>query len=301
MNTSLDADSSRFLRALTALNTRIERRTAEIASGKRLRSPSDEPDDVSRLLTIRSETARLEQLKLNLSRHTTEVDTAEQALQAAAALMDRVLSIGAQGASGAQTPATREVLARELDTILNRMVAVANTEVDGRFLFAGDSDQTIPYRLDETADPPWGAFLGSASTRQALDPLGFSFSVALSAEEIFANLDVSKNVFQAIDSLRDALRAGDNAALRTVLDGLPAAAGHLNSQLGIYGAYQRQVREAVDTTARLQVRNKTELANLEDADVTEAIVELEQLRYQQEATLKVRASLPKTSLFDFIA
>ena len=58
--------------------------------------------------------------------------------------------------------------------------------------------------------------------------------------------------------------------------------------------------EASDTTARLKLPMETERAGLEDTDITEAIVELQQLKFTQQAALEVRGKMPKVSLFDYI-
>lgn len=297
---SLDADSSYFLQNLKWINERLSRAEREVASGKRITAPSDEPDSVSTLLEARAGKARLDQIAKNLGRAKTEADAAETSLQSAVRLFDRVRTLGMTGASGTQTALTRKGLAGEIASILDRMVALANTEVDGRFIFSGNQDQTRAYMLDFTQAPPWSAYQGSAAGRTIEHPAGTQIRVSMDAQEIFDNPDPALNTFRVIENLRLALLSNDDAALSAALEPLAAAGAHLNSALTFYGNVQAQLSEAADTAASLGLRVATEIGNLEDADITEAIVTVQQLKFTQEAAFSLRAAVPRRTLFDYL-
>lgn len=297
---ALDSDSSYFLENLRWINTRMQRAQREVASGKRMVTASDDPDSVSTLLEARASLARLDQVQKNLGRVKSEVDGAESSLQGAVKLFDRVRTLGMTGASGTQTALTREGLAGEIGSILDRMIGLANTEVDGRYIFSGNNDQSAAYSLDMNVTPPWSAYQGTAAAREVEHPTGVRFEVAMDAQEIFDNPDPDLSVFQSLENLRQALLANDDAAIEDALGPMGAISGHLNSALTFYGNVQSQVGEALDTASSLTLRINSEIASTEDADVTEAIVTLQQLRFTQEAALKVRAEMPRQSLFDVL-
>ena len=68
----------------------------------------------------------------------------------------------------------------------------------------------------------------------------------------------------------------------------------------MYGAVQNKIEEAFNFASKLDGRLKAEFSSRRDADLTEAILELQQAEVQQEATLQARAQLRNTSLFDFL-
>ncbi len=74
----------------------------------------------------------------------------QSALQSAVTLVEQAETYGAQGASDTSTATTRQDLANELGAILQQLVSTANTTVQGRYIFAGDTDQTTPYSIDLT-------------------------------------------------------------------------------------------------------------------------------------------------------
>jgi flagellar hook-associated protein 3 FlgL len=300
MISSLDARNEWFLQNLISINSRLERAQREVASGKRLVVGSDEPDSVPALMQTKTDLVRLSQTTTNLGRLKTEVDAGELALQESIKLFDRVRTLGQTGASGVQNASTRKGIAEEIGSILQRMVGLANTQVDGRFIFSGDSDQTPAFTFDLNQNPPWSPYQGTAATRQALHPTGVTFPVAVDASTIFTNADPAINVFQAIENLRQALLSNDEPAMQAALAPLSDMTVQLNSVLTTYGNIQTQLVEATDTTEKFKLRLESEKANLEDADVTKSILELQQLKYTQQAALEVKAKLPRTSLFDFL-
>ncbi len=296
---TLDASTERFLDGLRALNTRLDRAQRQMASGKRLEAPSDAPQSVATLMQANADLSRLDQTSANLGRIKTEVDAAEGAMQNAVKLLDRVRTLGMSGASGIQTDVTRKGMAEEIGSIMERLVGLANTAVDGRYIFAGDGDQAPAYSFDLNQNPPWGSYQGLTATRRAMHPTGVTFAVSKDASEIFDDPN-GVSVFQSLETLRQALLANDDAGLQAAIVPLAKVSEHLNSMLTFYGNVQSQMEEAASTGSRLKLQLKTEISGLEDADLTEAIVELQQAQFTQQAALRVRASLPKTSLFDYL-
>jgi len=298
---SLDAATNRYLDSLRELNSRLERAQAQVAGGKRVATPSDAPDRVVSLISAKADLSRLDQIQANLGRFKTEVDGAEGVLQQAVKLFDRVRTLGMTGASGIQTETTRRGIADELRSLIERMTGIANTQVDGRYIFSGNADQTAPFHLDWSGSPPWGAYQGAAATREAIHPTGVTFRVSLDAEWIFANPDPDLNVLAGMENLRQALLSGDETAMQAALAPLGDLAAHLNAALMFYGNVQTQISEALETASAMKLRLQTQIAGIEDADITEAIVELQQVRFTQEASLQVRAAVPRRSLFDYLA
>ena len=132
-------------------------------------------------------------------------------------------------------------------------------------------------------------------------PTGVTFGVSLDAQWIFDNTDPAVNAFRAIENLRQALLSGDETAMLSALEPLGDVAAHLNAALMFYGNVQTQIAEGLETASAMSLRLKTQIAGIEDSDLTEAIVELQQVRFTQEAAFQVRAAVPRRSLFDYLA
>ncbi len=73
----------------------------------------------------------------------------------------------------------------------------------------------------------------------------------------------------------------------------------MNGHLSFYGTVQNRITGASEAAARQAASLKVQLSNLRDADLTEAILELERSRTHEQAAYSARSQMPRTSLFDY--
>jgi flagellar hook-associated protein 3 FlgL len=297
---SLDPASETFLNNLNEISNRMEAAQRRISTGLRMSSVSDDPDQVSPLLQARADLAAAAQTQKNLGRVKAEVDASEQALQQAVTMVERARTLGSQGVTGTATPQSRAALADELGSILENLVGLSRTTVEGRYVFSGDADQQAPYSIDLTQPNPVSSYAGSSATREIQHPNGSRFTLSKTAQDIFDAPDPAQNVFHAINALRAALQSNDQAAIEAALPNVMTAETYLNSQLAYYGTVQNKVADATDFGQRLQVQLQAHISTLQDADLTEAILELNQAQIQQQGTLQSWSRMPKATLFDYL-
>ncbi len=296
----LNSASQSFLIGMEQIQQRAQHAQQELTTGLKINTVSDAPDQIASLLQTRADLAQTQQINANLGRVTTEVNTAESTLQASVTLVERAQTLGAQGASDTVSSATRKNLADELGSVLQQLVSNANTTVEGRYIFSGDSDQQTPYSIDLTQANPISAYQGSAATRQIQAPDGSQFSVALTAQDIFDSPNSQQNVFVSINNLRQALLSGDTASISGTLGDVQTSGAFLNQQLAFYGTVQDRVTSASSYGQTYETQLQTQLSGIQDADMAQAITELTQAQTAQQAALMSRSQLPKTSLFDYL-
>jgi flagellar hook-associated protein 3 FlgL len=297
----LNPANQAFVNDMTGITSQINNDQLDISSGVTMRNVSDRPDQVGALLQQRAALAASQQVSTNLGNITSEVNTGESTLESAVQLFNTVETLGAEGATSTATAGSQSTLAQQLVSIQKQMVNFANTSFAGRYIFAGDSDQTAPYNFDPTQTDPVSTYLGSASTRVAIDPSGSTFPISLTAQQIFDSSDPSTNVFSAINGLVTALQTNNLSAIQTANGGLSAVSGYLNQQLAFYGQTQDRVTAATNDAQTQQTNIQSQIGNLEDTNMTSTILNLTTLQTQEQAALGSRAQIPKTSLFDFLA
>lgn len=315
MISGLDAATNRFLAALSDIESRATEAERKISSGKRLAYASDEPDQVSPLLLARARLLNTQQISKNLSRAQAEVDSAEQALSVAVTALERALQIGVQGATSTQTPSQRYTDSVEVEGVLQHLVSVANTTVEGRYIFSGDQYNNVPYTLDLSQPNGVSAYGGSEATRQLVDSSGVRFSVARSAQDLLD--DPAASVFAAVNQLRLALINGPTVpegdplysdqykaqsdAIDAALLAIKDAQTALANQVSYYGTVQNRMTEAINTAKKLELRQTTELSDIEGADIAVAATELTQAQIHRDAALSARSiRMSNKTLFDYI-
>jgi flagellar hook-associated protein 3 FlgL len=300
MMSILKPTTQMFLDNVNRIATEMSTAQTQLSTGLKVNQVSDSPDVISPLLQAQANLSSAQQITSNLGVVTTEVNTGEQAMESATSLFDQVQSLSAAGASSTASAATRTTLAQQLQSVEQQMVGLANTQVNNRFIFAGDSDQTKPYTYDPTQVDPVSAYQGATSTRTIQGPNGTSFPVALSAQQIFDSTDPTTNVFTAINNMVTALNANDTAAIGTANAALPNVSTYLNSQLAFYGTTQDSLTAATNGSATLITQLQTQISGMQDADATQSILALTQAQTDQQAALQSFQAIPRTTLFDYL-
>jgi flagellar hook-associated protein 3 FlgL len=295
-----------FLDSLQSLQERAQRAQAQISSGFRVSSVSDDPAIVSRLLQLEVENSQTARIGQNLGLVKGEVTTAEDSLQAAINILENARAIGAQGSSTANASISRPVLAAQVKTLLGQMVALSQAQSGGRYIFSGDNDRAPAYKLDLSS--PTGAVqqFVPAATRLIQHPNGTTFAVAETARQIFDDRNgvgapTANNAFDALNALRLALENNDEPAIQAATARLAGVDDFMNQHLAWYGDIQNRLDSASQIAKKFQVEATVRIGNLRDADLVAAITELSQNKVHQEAALGAQAHFrPASSLFDFL-
>jgi flagellar hook-associated protein 3 FlgL len=295
-----DAHAERFLSDMARITERLTRAQRHLSSGRRISTPSDSPSEAAHLVSLRADLSRIKQVQTNLGRIKAETDAAEQALSHAVGTLDRVAVVGTQGATAFVDAGTRRTLAAEVSQLLEQLVGLADTQLDGRYLFSGDSDQTPPYSIDFTQVNPVSAYQGSAATREIMHPSGTRFASGRTARDIFDSPVASESVLQATNALREALAADDLTAVNAALANVRTASRYLNDQLAFYGSIQNQVNEAIDVSGRRELGLLSQIGSVEDADLSAAAIELSSATVQQQTAFQAESRRSRQSLFDYL-
>ena len=318
MITNLSPQGRNFLAEIERVQQSVAEAGQQVSSGKRVNVASDAPDVISNLLQLRSGLQRNTQITTNLGVAKADADVSEAALSAATRLMDRALTLAAQGATATMDAIGRQSLAGEVQAIQEEMVGYSRTQSVGRYVFSGDQPTQPMYQLDLTNAnaPPNGNLTGNgagvdrlitpSSTRGVENPAGGTLPPPLTAQQIFDNRKpdgslAADNVFHAIDSLRNALLNNDQNAVTASTTSLRTASDRLNTSLAFYGATQTRVQDATNFATSYDIRIKTQISQLEDADVVAASLELTQGTTHIQAAFQMEANLPRSTLFDFLA
>ncbi|MGC2657485.1 MAG: flagellin [Bryobacteraceae bacterium] len=300
------ASSDVFLTNLNALEQRMLTDNQQVSSGLRVSSVADDPTSVGDILELNTQIDSNTQIGQNLGIVQTEVNSAESSINTATTLMDVATQLATQGSTGTAGASERQELANQVSGLIQEMQGLANTQVDGRYLFSGDSDQTPPYgTVDLTANSTnaVGTYQGTASTRTVQGPEGSTISVALTAQQIFdggASGTPATSVLQALTELYNGLTSNDQGTIQQAASDITSSASYLSTQQASYGAIQQNISAAMNTQTTLKTNLESELSSIQDADSATAITHMQEDSTTEQAALSAYSSLPKKSLFDYL-
>src|ERR1035437_4691000 len=306
MISNLSPSSEAFMASVDRVQRGVEEAVRQVSSGKRVNVASDSPGEIDTILQLRTDDACNSQIEANLGVAQADADAADAALTSATKLMDRASVLAAQGANFTLDATGRQNIAGEVQALLEQMSAIANTNVQGRYIFGGDQDSTPPYAVDLTAVNGVTRLTTSPATRRVENSAGGSFAVSRNAQDIFDSRNpddtlASDNVFAALNNLRVGLLANDTAQITAANASIQLASSRLNTSQAFYGTVQNRIADATNYSANYNVQIKTELSQKEDADITAAALAITQGNTQLQAAFQMQAKMPRTTLFDFMA
>ncbi|SRR5579884_1368745 len=305
MFNGIQGANATFLNDLNNSEARISRDNQELSSGIRVNVASDDPNAVIPLLEDQNQIAQINQIATNLHQQQAILETADGALQNASSLLNQLISIATEGATATATAETRASLGQQVQQIQQQLVALADTSVNGQYVFGGDSPYTQPYTYNWSN--PEGVVSGGAATNTtAITSLdGASIIAGQTAGQIFdAQLPGGTpdpgNVFQAVYQLGTALLANDQTGTQNALASLQAAAGHVTESTVMYGESEDWVQQQLSETSARSTTLTGEVGVLRDADVAAVATDLSQGEVSLQAALSAQGSLPTRSLFSYM-
>lgn len=284
-------------RVIAASEGRLSEAQEQIATGVKFTRSSQAPGDAATYLRNQRSLDRLGQLERNSSNARLWLDTTDTALRDGVSSLTRARTLGIQGATDTNSPEARSAIASNLRSLAEGMLTLANTEVNGRPIFAGTADTTIAY--DAT-----GAYLGDAGQVLRSVTQTDKFSVAASGPVAFGTPNgadpYNGTVFQAINQLADMVEAGDVAQIRAGVEALDTAMVRMQSETGRIGGLAARLDEIDSRNLDNQITTQTQISEVRDVDMAEAILRLKSAETSYEATLSAAGRSLSRSLLDFL-
>lgn len=118
----------------------------QLATGKRILTPSDDPVGTSQLMQLRQTQNTVTQYQANTDAAINRLSTEEGTLNSVNNLLQRVRELAIRAANASQTNDTRKFIAAEIKERLDELVGLANTkDGNGEYLFAGSKGFTEPF------------------------------------------------------------------------------------------------------------------------------------------------------------
>jgi len=110
----------------------------QLATGKKLLKPSDDPVGAAKALRLTERLDSLTQFKRNNDLVTGSLELQETVLDSVRSSADRARALAIQSGNGAYTAADREAIASELEQIKLELLDLMNTkDADGNYLYSG--------------------------------------------------------------------------------------------------------------------------------------------------------------------
>jgi len=139
---------------LSAITEQLNNVNEQIASGKRINKPSDDPIGITQALNLKTVLSQITQYGTNINQAQSWLQGTDSALESVQGLISQATTLATQMSTGTYNASDRANAAQEVENIIEQVVQIGNTQVDGRYIFSGDKDQTPAYSLNFTIGQP---------------------------------------------------------------------------------------------------------------------------------------------------
>ncbi len=138
--------SGTTLTDINASLSAMQRSESELASGKSIQEPSDNPYGASRAIELQSSIKGLDSYAAAAQDGISWTQTASSALSNVNEVGQRVRELLVQAANGVNSSVDREAIAEEVDQLTETVKNDANTQYAGQYVFSGTLTSTAPYQ-----------------------------------------------------------------------------------------------------------------------------------------------------------
>ena len=283
-----------FLTNLHQVRERVARRSDEVSSGKRVTRPSHDPVGTARLLRLRDSVSRINQYSRNAHQVEVKMGTTSSALNSLRNLINTVTEKANQGINGIRSSQEQNAIATEIEQILEQMVFIGNTSVDGKRIFAGSEVLSQPFVLSGSTY----IYQGDASVHKVEISNGLGVVSNIAGSEVFTEVD--SDLLNTVAAVASNLRASDSDSVLALLPKLTAAAEDVDAARVRVAQTLNQVEDASTRHAEELLALTKEASHLQDADIANSISQLLQDETALRASMAVGARLNRSTLFDIL-
>ncbi len=277
-----------------AVNTALQ----EVATGKRVSQPSDDPAASAAMVGNGIATANNDQYTQNINTVQTSVQAASAALSSVVSSLTQAVSLGTQGANGTNSATNLQTLATQVQSVLSSVVAQANTTVGGNYLFGGTVTGTAPYTADPTSSTGY-TYNGNNNSNSVAIGDNLNIPVNLPGSQVFSN--AGNNVIGALSSLVTALQSGNSASIQTATSAISSAINYIGQQQGFYSNAESQLNAQETSLQQDKVTLSTQATNLVGIDVATAATALSQAETDNSAALAAAAKVLPVTLLNYLS
>lgn len=292
-----------FERGITSMleqQAKLSRTQMQVASGKRILTPKDDPAGAAYSLDLRTAISQTEQYQANAERAGSRLELQEAALKGVDDLIPRIKELTVQGLNDTNSSSDRRAIAEELRQINDELLALANTrDSNGEYIFAGYTADSIPFR-----NPADGVFSYSGDTGARTLQISATRQVQdrESGFDVFMDIGTSaggkRNLFETVHGIIAGLEA--DAPDGTYLDDLNLVQEHVADARTRGGARLNTIDEQKGINDQFILTMQTALSGTEDLDMAEAVSRFEQELVALQAAQQTFNMVQGLSLFNYL-
>jgi flagellar hook-associated protein 3 FlgL len=258
-----------------------------VSSGKRINNLSDDPVGLTQALNVKSTISNLEQMQRNISTGNSWLVSSESALTHVQDILSETKTLCIQMANATIDSVQRVSAAETVRNLFDEIVSLANTNIAGSYIFSGSKTDTTPFSEDGTYNGNSNAFtvkIGKDTTVEVGSDGGALFG----------------DILSTMGGLKTSLTNNDVEGIQDAMSDLDGHFDDISTKISDVGSKMSRMDIKGKIFEDIIFANTERLSKIEDADMSEAIMELKAREFAYQAALSSSAKLMTLSLIDYM-
>lgn len=177
------------MRAIIDNQSALSETQMQLATGKKLTKPSDDPVGAAKVIRLTEELDKITQFKRNNDLLQNSLEQQDTALSSIKTAINRARVLTVQSGSGVIGVDERKAIASEIAQIRDEVFDLMNTQnASGEFIFAGYQSQEPAFSFNYGASGAQYTFQGDTGTNEVKVSDSVSIQSTSSGQEIFENV-----------------------------------------------------------------------------------------------------------------
>jgi flagellar hook-associated protein 3 FlgL len=273
----------------------IEETRAQLATGRRIQRPSDDPVDVFRVLGLHNKDAGIQQHIRNIDNALARMNQTETVLadmnDILIRLKERDLQLGTQPTVNDRD---RENAVASIEQFKQEMIQLANTRTGNQYLFAGTNTGTRPYE----ANGEQVVYHGNLDEIFVEVEDNSTVPINLPGPRVF---DASpEGIFQMLEDFKTALNTNDSKTLKEIIDRIDAYTETVLNARAVNAARIERMEISQERLSGDEIDTAQALSQTEDLDLARAITEFAERQNAYQVAIAAAAQAIQPSLLSML-
>lgn len=275
---------------IAKVSRELQLKQEQAVTGLRINRPSDDPGALSEVHRLYDTVEDLDTYKKNSGYASDLLNEMDNALSGVHDILVRAREIATAMSSSTYTATDRANTAPEVQELYNSLVTLANTNTNGRYVFAGDAYQAAAFS-------PLGVYAGANTTPSTQVAANQWVQTGYDGSQVFQG---GIDIFATINNLVLDLQANNIPNVQASLTSLDTATDQISFWRASIGAEVNASDDAAATGEGMSTLLSNRLDALINIDQSQVYLDVSELRNTYEATLRVSASTGQTTLFELL-
>lgn len=281
--------------------SRMDKYQSQLATGKKIQVPSDDPVVAARALKLRTDVSQIEQYGRNVKDAQSWLEITEDSLAKLGDILHRARELAVEAANGTNTTDDTQKILKEIEQLKLQTVQLGNSTYAGRYIFSGY--KTNMKLLNDDGTFAMDVF-NSENIKYEIG-IGDDININVCGGDLFnggadAGAGTAGKLVNDFDNYIAALNAGDNSAIGGLIAEID---DDMNNVLRLRADIGARINRIELTANRLESDeiNFTKLmSENEDVDMAEVILNLTNEENVYRASLAGGARIIMPTLVDFL-